>query len=98
MAQLDNLIHQPVRLQIMATLVAQEEEVRLGFTALRDLLKLSDGNLGTHLRKLEAADYVAVEKTFVARKPQTFIWATTLGRQRFQAHVAVLQAILAQSS
>ncbi|MEM7331901.1 MAG: transcriptional regulator [Chloroflexota bacterium] len=97
MSQLDKLIHQPVRLQIMAILVAQDEEAQLGFTALRDTLNLSDGNLGTHLRKLEDANYVQLNKTFIARKPQTFIQATPLGRQKFQDHVAMLESILAQA-
>ncbi len=97
MAQLDKLIHQPVRLQIMAILVAQDEEAQMGFTTLRDTLDLSDGNLGTHIRKLEDANYVHLNKTFVARKPQTFIKATPLGRQKFQDHVAMLEAILAQA-
>lgn len=94
MAKLDKLIHQPIRLQIMATLVALDKEAQLGFTTLRDVLSLSDGNLGSHLRKLEDADYIKVEKTFIARKPQTFIQATSKGRDSFKAHVAALEAIL----
>lgn len=96
MSKLDRIIHQPVRLQIMAALVTLDDEAQLGFTTLRDMLELSDGNLGAHLRKLEEAKYVQVEKTFVARKPQTFVQATTLGRQRFADHAAALQAILAK--
>ncbi|WP_420632215.1 winged helix-turn-helix domain-containing protein [Candidatus Leptofilum sp.] len=96
MSKLDRIIHQPVRLQIMAALVALDSEAQLGFTGLRDMLNLSDGNLGAHLRKLEDADYVEVQKTFVARKPQTFVQATPLGRQRFQEHAAALKAILEQ--
>ncbi len=80
----------------MATLVALDDEAQLGFTSLRDLLDLSDGNLGAHLRKLEDAAYIQVQKTFVARKPQTFVQATLLGRQRFQEHAAALKSILEQ--
>ena len=94
MSKLDKIIHQPVRLQIMAALVTLADEAQLGFTTLRDMLELSDGNLGAHLRKLEDADYVQVQKTFVARKPQTFVQATALGRQRFQDHAAALKSIL----
>lgn len=97
MAKLDRLIHQPVRLRIMATLMALDDEARIGFTTLRDRLDLSDGNLSAHLRKLEDAKYVTIDKTFVARQPQTFIQATSLGRERFQTHRAALKAILAQS-
>jgi DNA-binding PadR family transcriptional regulator len=55
---------------------------------------VTDGNLGAHLRKLEEAGYIAVNKTFVERKPRTFIIATDLGRRVFQEHVAALESIL----
>src|SRR5579883_1049016 len=94
MSTLNELIHQPLRLRLMAVLVALQPDAQIGFTALRDLLELTDGNLGAHLRKLEEAGYVAVTKTFVARKPQTFLSATPLGRQAFAEHVAALEVIL----
>ncbi len=94
MSTLNELIHQPLRLRLMAVLVALEPDGQIGFTALRDLLDLTDGNLGAHLRKLEEAGYISVTKTFVARKPQTFLSATPLGRQAFAEHVAALEAIL----
>lgn len=98
MAKLDRLIHQPVRLRIMAALVKLDAEARIGFTTLRDMLDLSDGNLSAHLRKLEEARYVTIDKTFVARKPQTYVQVTARGRERFQDHVAMLQAILSQEN
>jgi len=55
---------------------------------------LTDGNLGAHLSKLEQAGYVKIDKTFVARKPQTFICATGKGRDAFAGHVAALKEIL----
>ncbi len=76
MAQLDNIIHQTVRLQIMSSLVSLDQNEQVEFTYLRDLLKLTDGNLGAHLAKLEEAGYIKIDKTFVARKPQTFISVT----------------------
>jgi len=94
MAKLDRLIHQPVRLQIMAALVALDDEAGIAFTSLRDSLELTDGNLSTHLRKLEDAGYLQLEKSFVARKPHTFLRATPKGRRRFQDHAAALGAIL----
>jgi len=93
MAGLDELIHQPVRLRIMAALVTNESR-RTEFTSLRDLLDLTDGNLGAHLRKLEEAGYVTTEKSFVARKPRTHVEATAAGRQAFADHVAALAEIL----
>ena len=94
MAALNEIIHQPVRLQIMAALVTLEPDNEVDFTYLRDLLEVTDGNLGAHLRKLEEAGYIAVNKTFVERKPRTFVAATAEGRKVFQEHVAALEAIL----
>ncbi|HEY7355067.1 MAG TPA: transcriptional regulator [Ktedonobacterales bacterium] len=94
MSSLNELIHQPLRLRLMAILVALQPDAQIGFTALRDLLALTDGNLGAHLRKLEEAGYISVTKTFVARKPQTYLSATPVGRQAFAEHVAALETIL----
>lgn len=94
MAELNETIHQPVRLRIMASLITLEPGNEVDFTYLRELLDVTDGNLGAHLRKLEEAGYIAVNKTFVERKPRTFISATPKGRQVFQEHVAALESIL----
>jgi DNA-binding MarR family transcriptional regulator len=94
MVELNETIHQPVRLRIMAALVTLEVGNEVEFTYLRGLLGVTDGNLGAHLRKLEEAGYIAVNKTFVERKPRTFISATAAGRKVFQEHVAALEAIL----
>jgi len=94
MAKLNEIIHQPVRLRIMAALVTLEPATEAEFTYLRDLLEVSDGNLGAHLRKLEEAGYIAVNKLFVERKPRTFVSATPEGRKVFQEHVAALESIL----
>jgi len=94
MSMLNEIIHQPVRMRIMAALVALNPDGQLEFTHLRDVLSLTDGNLGAHLRKLEDAGYVALEKTFVARKPRTFVAATKKGRQAFDEHVEALEQII----
>ncbi len=94
MAQLDNIIHQPVRLQIMSSLVSLDQSEQVNFTYLRKLLKLTDGNLGAHLTKLEEAGYIRIEKAFVARKPCTFISATGKGRDAFAEHVNALKQIV----
>jgi DNA-binding MarR family transcriptional regulator len=94
MAALNETIHQPVRLRIMAALVSLEAGNEVDFTYLRDLLEVTDGNLGAHLRKLEEAGYIAVNKTFIDRKPRTYVAVTAEGRKVFQEHVAALEAIL----
>ena len=94
MTQLDNMIRQTVRLQIMSSLVSLDQNEHVNFTYLRKLLKLTDGNLGAHLSKLEQAGYVKIDKTFVARKLQTFISTTGKGRDAFAEHIAALKEII----
>ena len=94
MAEFNEIIHQPVRLRIMAALVTLEPTDQVDFTYLRDLLEVTDGNLGAHLRKLEEAGYIAVNKIFVERKPHTYVAATPEGRNVFKEHVAALESIL----
>jgi len=94
MAELNETIHQPVRLRIMAALVALETADEVDFTYLRDLLDVTDGNLGAHLRKLEEGGFISVNKVFVERKPRTYVSVTPEGRRVFQEHVTALEAIL----
>ena len=98
MANLDNLIHQPVRLRIVSSLSTLTEGESMEFTFLRDLHGLTDGNLGAHLRKLEEAGYVSLDKAFVERKPRTFIAITRKGRRAFKEHVKALEQILKDTS
>lgn len=94
MPDLDPLIHQPARLQIMAALCHLANREQVDFSFLKSKLALSDGNLGAHLLTLEEAGLIAVEKAFVARRPKTFVSATAAGRKAFTSHVQALQAIL----
>jgi DNA-binding MarR family transcriptional regulator len=94
MAELNEIIHQTVRLRIMAALVVLEPGSEVDFGYLRNLLKVTDGNLGAHLRKLEEAGFIAINKTFVERKPRTYVTITDQGRRVFQEHVAALEEIL----
>jgi DNA-binding MarR family transcriptional regulator len=97
MAKLDTIIHQPVRLRIMASVVTLEPDEQVDFSALKKLLEVTDGNLGAHLSKLEQVGYIALEKTFVDKKPRTFVKATGRGRDAFADHVTALQDILTRS-
>lgn len=94
MNELNEIIHQPVRLRVMAALTALDSGEEVDFTYLRGLLDVTDGNLGAHLRRLEDAGYIAVNKIFVERKPRTFVAVTPAGRQVFKAHTEALEAIL----
>ncbi len=94
---LDTVIHQPMRLRIMAALCQLRGREQVDFTFLKSTLGLTDGNLGAHLTTLAEAEYIAVEKTFVERRPKTFVSATATGKRAFGAHVAALQSILKPS-
>jgi DNA-binding MarR family transcriptional regulator len=94
MSGFDEIIHQAIRLRIVAALAALDPDEKVDFTRLKTLLKLSDGNLGSHLLKLEEAGYITQDKTFVDRKPRTYLQLTPHGRTAFQRHVKALREIL----
>lgn len=94
MPEIDTIIHQPARLKIMASLMTLEPGEQVDFVYLRKILNLTDGNLGAHLAKLENAGYIKIEKTFIARKPRTFINATGKGQDAFNEHIAALEKII----
>jgi DNA-binding MarR family transcriptional regulator len=95
MAELDDIIHQPLRLRIMAALNALPAASGLEFAKLKKLTGATDGNLGAHIDTLAKAGYVAVDKAFVGKKPQTTVSATAAGRGAFDRHVATLREIIA---
>lgn len=97
MATLNEIIHQPVRLRIMAMLTALPPETQMTFSSLKDILNLTDGNLGAHLHKLEEAGYLTSTKTFVRNKPQTYVEPTEVGRHAFMEHSTALREILESS-
>lgn len=90
----DEIIHQPVRLKIMAALNTLEARQWLEFVALRAIVQATDGNLGAHLSTLESAGYVVVKKDFVGKKPRTRACLSRAGREAFGRYVIALQAIL----
>jgi len=96
MADLDEIIHQPLRLRIMAALNALPPGAAgLEFARLKKLTGATDGNLGAHIETLTRAGYVTIDKAFVGKKPQTTVTATATGRGAFARHVASLQEIIA---
>ena len=90
----NDIIHQAMRLRIMASLNVLHPSATIDFTRLRDLVSATDGNLGAHLDALERAGYVAIEKLFEGRKPKTRVKATPAGKRAFAEHVAYLREIL----
>jgi len=92
--ELDPLLHERGRLAIVSALAAVES---LTFTDLRDALEMTDGNLSVHLQKLEDKGYVAIDKRFVGRRPQTTCRLSKAGRQAFTNYVDHLEAIVRQT-
>ena len=88
---LNPVIHGKLRLAVLSLLTTVEEAE---FTWLRARTGSTDGNLGAQLAKLEEAGYVAVEKKFVQRKPQTLYRMTPVGREALAAYVAALRTLL----
>jgi DNA-binding MarR family transcriptional regulator len=91
---LDPLIHVPARLQIMATLAALPDGDALWFTRLQDMIGLTPGNLITHLRKLEEADYLTSEKTGSGPASRTSVALTLRGRAAFDLYTETLRGLL----
>jgi DNA-binding MarR family transcriptional regulator len=83
LAEIDRLIHEPARLSIIVTLYVVESA---DYTFLMNQTGLTWGNLSSHMSKLEEAGYVAVEKSFVGKKPQTMAALTEAGRAAFRAY------------
>jgi len=91
-AELDRLIHEPARLTLTALLFAVEEA---DFLYLLRESGLTKGNLSSHLAKLEEADYVEIEKSFVGKIPRTVCRLTPEGREAFKSYRAHLKRITA---
>ena len=87
----DKLVHQPTRLQIFAYLYRHGET---SFPDLTEELDITEGNLASHIQRMEDADCVAVEKQFVDRKPQTTYELTDLGREKFEEHIGTLESLI----
>ncbi len=86
------LLHQPVRLGVMSVL-HRSRRVRLA--ALREALAVTDGNLATHLRTLEDAGYVRVERTWSREGRQAFVQLTSAGAAAVTRYAQTMQAWLA---
>ncbi|MCK5332041.1 MAG: transcriptional regulator [Candidatus Marinimicrobia bacterium] len=88
---IDDLIHSRIRLSIIALLVSRSVAT---FTYIKNKVNASDGNLSVHLRKLEQANYLAVEKQFIKRKPVSTYSITEKGRNAFQSYIQHIEALI----
>jgi len=80
-----------VRLGIMSALAVNDE---LDFSSLKEFLDVTDGNLATHIKKLEKLDFVESEKSFIDNKPNTKYSMTKKGKKAFDDHLKVLETII----
>ncbi len=95
-AQVDEVIHGRIRLGVMAYLSGLGGPAE--FNELKARLQATDGNLSVHLKKLEDAGYVAIEKTYAGKKPLTRVDLTDGGRKAFARYLAAIQTLLAPAA
>lgn len=89
--EIDAVIHERVRLSIVAALAVSPQ---LSFNELKEMLGLTDGNLSAHSRTLEEAGYIVVEKSFRGRRPYTSMQLTAKGRRAFNKYLKTLRQIV----
>jgi DNA-binding MarR family transcriptional regulator len=92
--ELDAVIHSQARLRVTVALAGLRAGDQIPFPRLRKMLDMTAGNLSTHLRKLEDAEYVEITKTHQRRTPITYVALTRRGRRAFEDYTANLRALL----
>jgi DNA-binding HxlR family transcriptional regulator len=80
----------PIRLSIIAALASVDE---MDFPNLRDLVEVSDAVLSKQLSTLEAEKFVVIRKTFVGKRPKTWISASKVGSAAFARHIEALRRV-----
>jgi DNA-binding HxlR family transcriptional regulator len=89
--KLDPIIHVPARLAILSILITVETA---NFTFLKESTGTTDGNLSTHLTKLETNGFISIKKSFKGKKPQTTCAITNKGRKAFTKYLYQLEQII----
>jgi DNA-binding MarR family transcriptional regulator len=89
--ELDNLIHERIRLGIVSALAANDS---LTFSELKELLQTTDGNVSVHTRKLEDAEYIICTKSFAGRVPRTEYKLTPTGRGALERYLDHMEALI----
>ncbi|HEX3405844.1 MAG TPA: transcriptional regulator [Caulobacteraceae bacterium] len=92
--RIDDVIHGRMRLGIMAYLADAEVA---DFNELKRALDATQGNLSIHLRKLEEAGYIAIDKSFLNRKPLTRARLTEAGRRAFGEYLDALAGLVGKA-
>jgi DNA-binding HxlR family transcriptional regulator len=90
-SQLNKAFENRIRLGIMGILMVQDW---IDFNSLKEQLKVTDGNLSSHLANLEKFAYTEIKKEFIGRKPKTSYRVTPSGKAAFEGHLVALETIL----
>ena len=98
MGDLDPVIHAQARLRIVAALATLATGESITFPHLQDLLGMTAGNLSTHARKLEEAEYILVTKAHQGRTPVTYLELSKRGRRAFEDYTEALRNLLGEQS
>lgn len=88
---INKLFDHRIRLGIMSILMVNDDA---DFNRLKELLDITDGNLASHIKALENAAYILVEKQFIDRKPNTRYSLTKLGKMEFKKHIEALEKLI----
>ena len=88
---LNKLFDSRVRLGIMSTLMVNDS---INFNDLKELIDVSDGNLASHVKALEEAGFIKVNKGFIGKKTNTIYTITRVGEKAFQEHLSGLEAMI----
>ncbi len=90
------LIHQPTRLRIMALLYRRRD---LAYVTVRDALGLTDGNLASHVKRLEAAGLMESRRVLLGREGFQLRYRVTVeGSAAFRRYLRALQDVLDEGS
>jgi DNA-binding MarR family transcriptional regulator len=90
-SEIDKVIHEPARLGIVAHLYVLDSADAL---FLKNQMRLTWGNMSSHLSRLEDAGYIEVKKEFVDRKPVTSFSLTQKGKEAFRSYRDQIKGIL----
>ena len=88
---LNKIFESRIRLGIMSVLMVNDWT---DFNTLKELLKVTDGNLASHIAGLEKNEFIEIRKEFVGKKPCSSFTATKLGKQAFKKHISALENLL----
>ena len=92
--QLNKAFENRIRLGIMGILMVQDW---VEFNALKEQLKVTDGNLASHIKALEKLKYLTIKKQFIGKKPNTEYSVSKMGKEAFKKHIEALEKLIATS-